>query len=110
MEQTMTRKTYVANAAIDARNPLSSLGHRVPTVHLNGTAREDLLEQLSNAYDAIVEAEKTLSHATPNGRDYYLQEHGALELARRQHADRIRALSQIKQELEAIAIAVGDQP
>ena len=94
---------------VDARNPLSSLGHRVPTVHLNGTAHEDLLKQLSDAYCAIVEAEKTLRLATPNGRDYYLQEHGALELARREHADRIRALTQVKQELEAIAIAVGDQ-
>lgn len=44
---------------------------RIPTVHMNGTSPEDLLEQLVRAHQAVAGALEALDAASPNGRDYY---------------------------------------
>jgi hypothetical protein len=50
----------------------------VPTIHLNGTSRESLMEDLLGAYHALTEAIAALGRACPNGRDYYPQGNDAL--------------------------------
>lgn len=42
-----------------------------PLVHLNGTSKQELIEQRANAIDALTEAGRQLAFAGPNGRDYY---------------------------------------
>jgi len=44
-----------------------------PTIHLNGTNREDLLEQRLAVARACSNLREALAKATPHGRDYYLQ-------------------------------------
>ena len=81
----------------------------IPTVHLNGTSKGELLRQLIDAINAIHTAEDKLAQACPNGRDYYVQGPSATALAMDQHAKRARALRSARDELEAIAEAVDEQ-
>jgi hypothetical protein len=75
----------------------------LPTVHLNGTSKEQLFEDLFNALDAIRVAQEAIQKTAPNGRDYYPQSGNALQQALAQHASRIRALDTVYDELHAIA-------
>lgn len=79
----------------------------VPTVHLNGTSREELLTQLTTAADAVRDAITALQKACPNGRDYYPQGDGATQEARRQHANRLHHLTAVRSELVEIAEAIA---
>lgn len=80
----------------------------VPTVHLNGTSRDDLLEQNVNAMHAVAAAMRALEAAAPNGRDYYPQAPNAITAAKEQHGDRLRSLADVHKELETIATAIAD--
>lgn len=73
---------------------------RAPTVHLNGTSRDELVAQLERAVAAIREAETALAEAAPNTRDYYPQGHGAFEAARQEHYQRQGRLQSVRSELE----------
>ena len=75
----------------------------VPTVHLNGTSRDALLEQLLEAAHAIHEAGRKLAAAYPNARDYYVQPGAAIAVAMRQHETRMNKLREVAGELETIA-------
>lgn len=44
-----------------------------PTVHINGTSREELMEQYRDIGAAARELLAKISAAWPNGRDYYPQ-------------------------------------
>ena len=79
---------------------------RVPTIHLNGTAKKDLVEALCNAVHAIHEAGKALAQTCPNGRDYYPQGPDAIYRAIEEHIERMSKLSIVAKELEAIAMEV----
>jgi hypothetical protein len=82
----------------------------IPTVHLNGTSKESLLEQLRRAVEAVNRASDAVSSASPHGRDYYVQaDPDAFTMAARQHAARIIKLRDIAKELEDIAVGVLDQ-
>jgi hypothetical protein len=48
-----------------------------PTLHLNGTGKNDLRDGYANAYDAIDKAIEALANAELNGRDFYPQGPGA---------------------------------
>jgi len=74
----------------------------VPTVHLNGTSRRELLEQICTALTALQEAEAAVRRASPHGRDYYPQGEDAIGEALRQHTDRLLRLHAIYVELETI--------
>jgi len=78
----------------------------VPTIHLNGTSKHALLEQLCEAINAIHEAGKKLAAAYPNGRDFYLQGPNAIVVALRQHDARMQKLKDVATELETIAEAL----
>lgn len=82
----------------------------IPTVHLNGTSKDALVEQLRHAVEAVNRAIDAVSSAAPHGRDYYVQaDKDAFTIAARQHAARVVKLSEVAKELETIAIGVLDQ-
>lgn len=81
----------------------------IPTVHRNGTAYEDLFEQVMIAREALEGAVKALRRMSPNGCDYYLQGEVAIMEASSQHSDRIRAVEKILEELYEVAIGIADQ-
>jgi hypothetical protein len=74
-----------------------------PTVHLNGTSKERLLEDYCDAIDALHNAGKALAKTCPNGRDYYPQGNGAINTAMNEHEERMRKLRVVIRELETIA-------
>jgi len=70
-----------------------------PYVHLNGTSKESLLEDLEVAYAAIQAAQEALGKSAPNGRDYYL-EPGLFPSAVAQHQYRQRRLQDLLDEIQ----------
>jgi hypothetical protein len=78
----------------------------IPTIHMNGTSRAAIIEQLETAHTAIEAAIRALEQAGPNGRDYYPQGAGAIQEALRQHANRLHNLSAVSKELAEIWEAV----
>lgn len=81
----------------------------VPLIHLNGTSRESLEEQVSTAYRAILNAVKALEGMHPNGRDYYPKGAEALVRAEQQHRSRVDRLVAIKDEMMAYHMLLVDQ-
>jgi len=79
----------------------------VPTIHINGTSRADLLAGIVNAMDALHAAEIALAGAYPNGRDYYPQGPGAITEATAQHVARQRAINRVRADLAEIAEAIA---
>jgi len=77
-----------------------------PTIHLNGTPKERLLEQIENAYGKLGEAIKALANAAPNGRDYYPQGSDAIYRAQDEHSARMKKLLEVRKELEDLANAL----
>lgn len=78
----------------------------VPSVHLNGTSREELKKGYQAAYEAIGAARDTVGESSPNARDYYVQGNDAYSKARDEHWDRMQRLLDIRQELLALFEAV----
>ena len=78
-----------------------------PDIDLNGTARQDLLEQQINAMTAIRIAITALHDASPNGRDYTPQgsteANAKIAQALREHSDRLMRLKSVLIEIETIA-------
>lgn len=75
----------------------------LPTVHLNGTSRNSLLDDYIAAMDAIRLAMKALQSAAPNARDYYVQAGDTFCMAQNQHFIRLARLRETLDELNAIA-------
>lgn len=73
-----------------------------PTLHLNGTSREELQRQLDAASDACREAMQALMAAAPNGRDYYPQGYDALGEAFREHTARLQKLADVRNDIEVL--------
>lgn len=81
----------------------------IPTVHLNGTAGEVLLDQYTSAAQAVQQAIAAVCDAGPNARDYYVQGTDAGFAAQREHEARVAALKRVRDDLAAIAEGVQDQ-
>lgn len=81
-----------------------------PIVHLNGTSRGRLLDELTGAADAIRHAITSHREASPNARDYYLDE-GRFPRAVRAHQAREQKLLGVLAELQALAqfVATGEE-
>lgn len=80
-----------------------------PTVHLNGTSAGDLLESYMHASSKLRDALDALVRCGPNARDYYVKkEPGAFEIAREEHQDRVKRLTSVIKELEALSASVAD--
>ncbi len=80
-----------------------------PTVHLNGTTGEVLLDQYMTAAKAVQKAIDAVCDAGPNARDYYVQGSDAGLAAQREHEARVAALKAVRDELAAIAEGIQDQ-
>ena len=79
----------------------------IPTVHLNGTSKQALCDQLGNTIDAIHVAGNMLAAAYPNGRDYYPQGSNAINEAMTQHDARMNKLRDVANELQQILEAIA---
>ena len=75
----------------------------LPTIHLNGTSRDSLLEGYMAAMDAIRLAMKALQSAAPNARDYYVQAGDTFCMAQNQHFVRLARLRETLDELNTLA-------
>lgn len=74
-----------------------------PTVHMNGTSREALVEGYLAAHRAIVDAIKAMGECYPNGRDYYTQGPDALKIAMDEFDARRAALGKVASDLMELA-------
>ncbi len=79
----------------------------LPIVHLNGTSKEELLRQITEAGVAIDAALRAFSGMAPNPRDYY-PDPGRFERALQQHRDRAQKLFDVYQELLKEAELIAD--
>ena len=80
----------------------------VPTIHMNGTSKESLLDDACNVMNAIYKAIDVACAAAPNARDYYTQGNEAYSKARDEHDARIERLEAVRKEYEALALAISD--
>jgi len=81
----------------------------IPTVHLNGTSGQDLIDQNTNAWEAVRKAIDTLRAAAPNARDYYVKSPEAFSIAQRAHEYRVSALTAVRDQLASIVEGIQDQ-
>lgn len=79
----------------------------IPTVHLNGSGYDNLMEQYRTALEKIREARRALP--VPHGRDYYVQEDGAFERSRQQYEAQRRRLDEVEEELAGIVLGIREQ-
>jgi hypothetical protein len=82
---------------------------RIPTVHRNGTSKQELEDQVREAYLQVSIAIAALEAASPNGRDYYLQGETAINEATKEHLDRMKRLVSVRAELMHIWEGIVDQ-
>lgn len=78
----------------------------IPTVHLNGTSRDDLKAQHLDAIRAGRAFVEKLAAASPNGRDFYVQGPHAFGPAQEQHRARLAKVQEVIKELETIAMGI----
>ena len=81
----------------------------VPTIHLNGTSGEDLLDQYAGAVEAVREALDAVCDAGPNARDYYVQGPDAALAAQREHEARVASIKRVRDDLAAIVEGIQNQ-
>jgi hypothetical protein len=81
----------------------------IPTIHLNGTAKQDLMDALSDAFFAIGQAQRKLESTIPNGRDYYPQAPDAVYKATEEYCARWQKLEDVKRELDQLREAIDRQ-
>jgi hypothetical protein len=74
-----------------------------PTIHSNGTSRQELLEGYLSAIAALNRAIDQVSLTAPDGRGYYVQDGIAYRQASNEHMNRIQRLNAVRQELIDIA-------
>jgi hypothetical protein len=80
----------------------------LPTVHSNGTSREELVSLRLDVVRAIREAVVALRKAAPHGRDYYVQGPDSYATARFIWEGRIAALEGIAERLRVEALEIQD--
>ncbi len=88
---------------------MDEINTSVPTVHMNGTSKNELISQLETAVSAIRVAVTALENAAPNGRDYYPQGDGAIGVAMQRHQDQCQRFGGVVDELNDTWGAILDQ-
>ena len=78
-----------------------------PIVTLNGTCREDLIDQRLAAMGALQTAMEALQRLAPHGRDY-IGEPDAYKRDRAIYQTRFAALDAMRNELSDEAVAIQD--
>jgi hypothetical protein len=79
-----------------------------PTLNINGTSADDLIEPRRDAYDALQAAIKALQQVTPNGRDYP-GDNDQCVADRQTHYTRLAAITAIATEIVAEAVLIKEQ-
>ena len=85
-----------------------------PTVHMNGTSRQELLDQVCDTMTAITNAIRVLEQSAPNARDYYPQNRpeqtaDPYRTANAEHCNRVATLAAVNAEFEDIAEHIAGQ-
>lgn len=82
-----------------------------PTIHMNGTSANELLDQLQTADMKLREAYEALCQSAPHSRDYYVQKGypKSYETAREAHFSRLQAVDGVRKQLHELANAIQDQ-
>ena len=80
----------------------------LPTIHLNGSNAHDLLDGLTDAMASVRIAITHVGKVGPNGRDYYVQSPGAINVAMDEHESRLERLRGVLKELDLIAQHVAN--
>lgn len=85
----------------------------IPSIHLNGTSKEELLNQVKENALAISSTIETLQHNRPHGRDYYPQNrtadiYDAYRKASEEYEARITSLKTMYQDFVALFNAIED--
>lgn len=80
----------------------------VPCVHLNGSGKDNLMEDLDRAYSAVGLAYEALRKVDVNARDYYPYGQEAYQRARREHLDRQKRIDSVIKEIGAIICGIAD--
>lgn len=78
-----------------------------PTIHLNGTSKQMLLDGYLAALRALKDAQEALSKIEFNARDYYVQGPDAWPAARDEMADQFGKLNEVEGYLTDIAIHIS---
>jgi hypothetical protein len=82
---------------------------KAPTVHLNGTSKEHLLDAAQAALTATREARDKLQATYPNGRDYYPQGDVAHRLAVDEWKTLDEHLCAVTEHLTLLVVAISEQ-
>lgn len=82
----------------------------LPTIHINGTPKAQLLESTLEVKDAVETAWALLRSNGPNGRDYYPQGQEATNQAIQEHCARLTALEDVMRDLQAMAEHIAFHP
>jgi hypothetical protein len=99
----LTRGAFYSTLQKEGRTMTITL----PTVHMNGTSRDELIRTNLKALTAVQSAIEAVRAAAPNGRDYYVQPVGSLRKAMDEHLDRLTKLTDVKDELTLILEHLG---
>ena len=84
---------------------------QAPLIHLNGSGRERLLDQIRDAAHAVREAEVTLAQTMPHRRDYYPIPGGGdweFDQAIGEYASRMNRLHSVYTELEELYFLIEE--
>jgi hypothetical protein len=76
---------------------------------MNGTSKEQLVEQQREVILAAQELYYRLTQASPNGRDFYPAGPDAINRAIEEHRRKVRAVLEIMNEAESLAFAIAQQ-
>lgn len=80
----------------------------VPTIHLNGTGQQYLLDQANETVSALNVALDTMMANGPNCRDYYPQGPDACAAAIKEHQARVLAIRAVVADCCQLAEAIAD--
>lgn len=74
----------------------------IPTIHLAGTDKDELIDQLTNAFGLVAAAIRGVQETAPHARDYFVTTQGHLDWhkAIAQHRARLLKLTEVRDELE----------
>ena len=79
----------------------------LPSVHLNGTSREMLLDGYTDAYRKLIEFREAFNSIEHNARDYYVQGPDAYSQARNLRDAQFQHIVDLMSYLEAHLLHLG---
>jgi hypothetical protein len=90
------------------RKPEAAPALQLPTIHMNGTSKQELESQIEAADRALSLALDALNAAAPHARDYYPRHVMDFQAALEQHHGRVKMLKTVRRELGQIWEGICD--